>query len=76
MREKKLRLALQKTEAVILRGFRKREGIQFKLEDTMTNHVRAIKHLDIWIVHKLIFNIHLKKVVKKAENTVWERGKY
>lgn len=58
-----LTLAGQKTEAVIFKGPRKREGIGFTLGGNEVLSTKSARHLGIYIGNKLIFNKHVKKSI-------------
>ncbi|KAG5864290.1 hypothetical protein JTB14_035932 [Gonioctena quinquepunctata] len=66
MERNHLRLAPHKTDAVILKGPRDREGIQFTTGDATVTPQRHIKYSGIWIDDKLNFKVHIRKVTKKA----------
>ncbi|KAG5859441.1 hypothetical protein JTB14_035350 [Gonioctena quinquepunctata] len=67
MERNHLRLAPHKTKAVIMKGPRDREGIQFTIGDTTVTSQRHIKY---WIDNKLYFKEHIRKVTKKAEESI------
>lgn len=65
--ENKLELAPEKTEAVIVRGPRKRENVTFKIGDKSITPQKSVKCLGVHIDDKLIFNVHIREVIKKAQ---------
>lgn len=70
MGKKKLDLAPQKTEAVLLTTKRKISPIAFNIQGTAVSPKNAVKYLGIWLDAKLVFAEHIKKTVEKAERTV------
>lgn len=70
MEVKKLQLAPQKTEAVLLTTKRKLSPIIFNIQGIEVRPKDAVKYLGVWLDTKLVFSEHVKKVVEKAEKTV------
>lgn len=70
IRNNKLRLAPDKTEAVLLTTRRKIQHIQFEVEGTSIHPSNAIKYLGVWIDTKLTFKAHIMKSLEKAEKTM------
>lgn len=70
MKSKKLHLAPQKTEAVILGKQRKIAPITFDVEGTTIIPSRAIKYLGVWLDSKLTFVEQVDRAILKAEKTV------
>lgn len=70
METKRLQLAPEKTEAVLLTTKRKIAPIQFTLQGTSVTPSSAIKYLGVWLDTKLTFAPHVNETVKKAERTV------
>lgn len=62
-----LNIAEQKTEAIILRGQRKRDSITFKIKGTIVRPSKQVKYLGITLDQQLTFREHVKKTVQKAE---------
>ncbi|KAJ8967335.1 hypothetical protein NQ317_007980, partial [Molorchus minor] len=63
----KLELAPEKTEAVIMKGPRRRQGIRFHLNDTVIEPRRAVKYLGVWLDDKGNFGEHVRRRANKAE---------
>ncbi|XP_074036343.1 uncharacterized protein [Leptinotarsa decemlineata] len=70
MKSKRLQLALQKTEAVLLTRKRKLKTIKFDVEGIIISPSKSIKYLGVWIDTKLTFTDHVNKSILKAEKTV------
>lgn len=68
METNKLRLAPEKTEAVILKGKRKRDGIQFAINGALITPKRNIRYLGIYLDDRGSFGEHVIQVTKKAES--------
>ncbi|KAJ8964235.1 hypothetical protein NQ314_005064 [Rhamnusium bicolor] len=63
-----IKLAPQKTEAVLLKGPRKKEKVNFTLRDTIITPGGAVKYLGITIDARGSYGPHIINVAKKAEN--------
>lgn len=70
MRDHHLELAPQKTEAVILKGKRKRDGVYFRLRNTEIKPTNSVKYLGITIDQKMTFGEHIAGALEKAEKKV------
>lgn len=70
MRNHRLRLAPKKTEAVILSGPRKRDGIRFKLNGVSIEPSQSMKYLGVHFNEKGTFQTHVDEIVRKAEARV------
>lgn len=66
LEKQKLALAAEKTECVILRGPRKRDGVVFNVGGVNITPSRAVKYLGVWLDDKLIFSEHVKRTCEKA----------
>lgn len=66
LRENSLQLAPEKTEAIILKGKRKREHLCFRVESTKITPVKTLKYLGMILDQRLYFGEHLKYACKKA----------
>lgn len=64
-----LEIAPQKTEAVIFKGPRNRNGISFTLGGNQITPTKYTRCLGIYIDDKLIFNEHVKRTIEKAEKS-------
>lgn len=69
MNSRKLELAPEKTEAVLLTTRRKIQPIKFTVEGVTVSVSPAIKYLGVWLDTKLTFAEHVKKITEKAEKT-------
>lgn len=69
LERKKLQLAPEKTEAVVLTSKRKLSEIQFEIDGVMINPRESIRYLGVWLDKRLSFNAHVEKVAQKAERT-------
>lgn len=69
MERRKLRLAPEKTEAVLLTKKRKINPVKFKIENVNIEPTRVIKYLGVWLDTKLSFTAHIKKTCIKANKT-------
>lgn len=67
MEVRDLKIAVHKTEAIILKGPRKREDIIFNLGNVCIKHKKVIKYLGIWLDHNMLFANHVKETISKAE---------
>lgn len=63
-----LEVAPQKSEAIILKGPRKREGVKFEIGGR--NITKAVKYLGVTLDEGLYFGPHVKKTAEKAEKSV------
>ncbi|KAJ8980685.1 hypothetical protein NQ317_006081, partial [Molorchus minor] len=70
MKEHKLTLAPQKTEAIILGGKRNIGGIKFNLEGVEITPSKTLRYLGITLDEKLSFRRHIQCVTAKAEDRV------
>lgn len=70
MEERGLRLAPEKTEAVLLTTRRKVGPICFDVQKVQIIPSKAIKYLGVWLDMKLTFAEHTKRTVQKAEKTM------
>lgn len=70
MESRKLRLAPEKTEAVLLTKRRKIMPISFELLGSTIEVGKAVKYLGVWLDTKLSFAEHIKQTIVKAEKTV------
>lgn len=70
MKGRRLKLAPNKTEAVLLTTKRKVSPIEFNLEGTKVVPVKAVKYLSVWIDSKLSFGTHFAKTIEKAGKTL------
>lgn len=64
MKDNKLKLALEETEAVILKGYTKKKNICFKVKETRIVPSKLVKHLRIWLNVQLSFSEHINKNVQ------------
>lgn len=67
MRKYKLRLAPHKSEAVVLKGPRKRDNIVFTLDGIPIVPTGSVRYLGVVIDKNLSFGPHILKVVQKAK---------
>ena len=70
MREHKLTLAPEKTEAIIVRGRRDRSRISFQLEEVEIRPAKTIKYLGFTIDDRLTFGRHIEDAAKKAQERI------
>lgn len=70
LKTRKLELAPEKTEAVILTKKRKISPIKFGVRGVEIRPSRSLKHLGVWLDTKLTFEEHIEKTVEKAEKTM------
>lgn len=70
LENKELRLAPEKTEAVLLTKKRKMSPILFEVQGVTVAPKRAIKYLGIWLDTKLTFAEQVSQVTQKVEKTV------
>lgn len=66
-----LRLAPEKSEAVVLTARRKIGPITFNLDGTDITPKKSVKYLGIWLDMKLTFAQHVERVIEKAGKTVF-----
>lgn len=64
----KLEVAEHKTEALILKGPRKRQGITFRVGRGIIQHQKKIKYLGVVVDNKMMFGQHNIYATKKAED--------
>lgn len=62
-----LTIAPQKTKAIILKGPRKRDHVQFEILGTRVVPVRQLKYLGVILDDRLTFGKHVKQTVEKAQ---------
>lgn len=67
MEHKNLEIAPQKTEAILLKGSRKRESISFEVAGQKVRPQKYVKYLGITLDERLTFGEHVKRTVTKAE---------
>lgn len=67
MRINELKLAPQKTEAVILKGRGDRRGVRFEILGNSVTPKKSIKYLGVTLDERLTFADHVKCAVAKAE---------
>ncbi|XP_051165709.1 uncharacterized protein LOC127284355 [Leptopilina boulardi] len=70
MKSRKLTLAPEKTEAVLLTNKTKLDPIEFDMQGVKIKPGNYIKQLGVWIDKKLTFKEHVNKVLEKAEKTM------
>lgn len=68
MLDNKLKLAPEKTEAIILKGKRKRDGICFTIGSTEIYPRKTVRYLGVTLDEWGSYGHHVKNVVNKAEN--------
>lgn len=61
-----LEIAPEKTEAIVLKGPRKRDGIVFGIGDTAVAPSKQVKYLGVWLDEKLTYSEHVRKMCEKA----------
>lgn len=69
MQQRRLALAPEKTEAVLLTKRRKIQPITFSIHRVNIKPCGALKYLGVWLDTKLNFKVHVNKTVQKAEKT-------
>lgn len=67
---RKLTLAPEKTEAVLLTTKRKLRPVQFVVKGKVVRPSNAVRYLGVWLDTKLTYGAHIDKVIEKAEKTV------
>lgn len=75
MRDNKLAVAPHKTEAIILRGRRKRDGITFEMDRTRITPRKDIKYLGIYLDTQLNFGTHIRQTIVKADGATFKLGR-
>lgn len=65
-----LKLAPDKTEAVLLTKRRKIRPIELNIQETSISLSKALKYLGVWFDTKMTFGVHVNEVVLKVEKTV------
>nr|XP_023022696.1 uncharacterized protein LOC111510951 [Leptinotarsa decemlineata] len=65
-----LELAPEKTEAIIVKGPKKREGIHFVVGNVDIRPKKYVKYLGVWLDDRRISNEHIKKICEKADRQV------
>lgn len=70
MNDNKLELALDKTEALMLKGPRKRDGINIIQQGKQIILKKAIKYLGVWLDTQDYYGTHVLKTAEKAESRV------
>lgn len=66
MVENGLSLAAQKTEAIVLRGPRKRDQLNIEIAGTRVIPVKCMRYLGVFLDEKLSFSEHIKRSTEKA----------
>lgn len=69
MIDNKLEIASSKTEALIIKGPRKREDIIFTIGGSAVHPQKFMKYLGVWLDDKQRFNQHIRKTTEKAAKT-------
>ncbi|KAG5868967.1 hypothetical protein JTB14_001566 [Gonioctena quinquepunctata] len=67
MSANQLTIAPQKTEAVIVKGSRNREGISLEIGGAVIIPQKSMKYFGIKLDDKMIFNVHIRHAPAKAE---------
>ncbi|KAG5877223.1 hypothetical protein JTB14_009564 [Gonioctena quinquepunctata] len=57
-----------KSEAIILKGPREKNGIEFNISGAIIEHARQLKYLGVVLNDKMRFEPHIEYVVNQAEN--------
>lgn len=70
LEENELKLAAEKTEAVLLVGRRRPRAVQFQIMGAKIEPKKVIKYLGIYIDQACTFSDHLAKTAAKAEGTI------
>jgi hypothetical protein len=70
-----LRLALQKTEAVLLVGNRRTKGVKFVVAGAEMKPRKAIRYLEVLLDRQMSFSSHVQFAAKKAEGVVAALGR-
>lgn len=75
VQQRGLELAPQKTEAVMIRGNRKKNEETFRIRDTVIRPQKAIKYLGVWVDDQGTFSRHVRESVKKANERTATLGR-
>lgn len=75
MISRKLELAPQKTEAVVLAGRRKLKEMTIEMEGVAVNTSRAIRYLGVMMDKDMRMTEHIKMITRKAEATAMTLGR-
>lgn len=70
MKENSLKLAPAKTEALLVRGSRRKADICFTLDGINIRPCRTLKYLGVWLDSELRYGEHITQAVTKAERLV------
>ncbi|XP_044742377.1 uncharacterized protein LOC123304880, partial [Chrysoperla carnea] len=70
MEKRKLTIAPEKTEAVLLTTKRNVGLIEFEVQGVSIRPGKVLKQLGVWLDTKLNFGVHLDKTIQKAERTM------
>lgn len=65
-----LEIAPHKTEAIVMKGPRRREGVRFRLDRVEIACSKAIKYLGIMIDTSMLFGQHAQYAARKAEKSL------
>lgn len=65
-----LRLAPEKTEAVLLTKRTKMKPIHFDIQEVRITPKKSVKYLGVWLDSKLSFSEHIHRTLEKVERTV------
>lgn len=69
MREHRLEIAVEKTEAILLSRKRKVDHIRFNFKDIIINPVKQVNYLGFHIDRALTMGLHIKEVCLKSQRT-------
>lgn len=69
MHVKKLTLAQQKTEAVLLNSNKTVKELRFEFDGTQIATQQAVKYLGVWFGHNANMSVHIVKTAARAETT-------
>lgn len=67
MERNDLTLAAEKTEAIILKGPRKRDNLNLRVLGKTINPSKTVNYLGIILAEKMLFGEHIKRTIEKAE---------
>ena len=70
LKGRQLKLAPEKTEAVLLTTKRKMSPVNFKVQGVNVTPCKAIKYLGVWLDTKLTYAEHISRTIIKADKTV------
>ncbi|KYB24568.1 hypothetical protein TcasGA2_TC031704 [Tribolium castaneum] len=75
MENAELKLATEKTESVLLVGYRRPGAIQFSIGDEVIRPQKSIRYLGVYLDQQMSFTPHIQQTVARTERTIAMLGR-